>query len=108
MVMIFLSGELIRLRAAYRVVVLPLPVGRDEQDSVGSMNQIPEHSQLFRKEAISSRPKCTLLLSSRRSTTLSPKEVGMMETRISISLSAILIGIRPSWGRRFSAMSNFA
>ncbi len=29
-----------------------------------------------------------------------------METRMSMSLSAILMGIRPSWGRRFSAMSS--
>ena len=48
------------------------------------------------------------VLSRRRRTTLSPKAVGMVETRISTLRSATLISIRPSWGSRFSAMFSFA
>ena len=45
-------------------------------------------------------------------TIFSPKSVGRHETRKSMSfelpLSANRILMRPSWGRRFSAMSSFA
>ena len=51
-----------------------------------------------------------LSLSSSRMTIFSPCRVGMVETRKSSSLSLpwnfILSLIRPSWGRRFSAMSS--
>ena len=51
-------------------------------------------------------------LSRRRSTTFSPNRVGRQETRKSISLlwpwSLIRILMRPSCGRRFSAMSSLA
>ncbi len=41
-------------------------------------------------------------------TRLSPNSVGMVETRKSISRSAILSLMRPSWGSRRSAMSSLA
>ena len=48
-----------------------------------------------------------LLLSSRRMTTRSPYWDGMVETRTSIALRPMRSEIRPSCGRRFSAMSSF-
>jgi len=39
-----------------------------------------------------------------RSTSRSPKEVGMVETRTSMSWSPTRTSNRPSWGKRFSAM----
>ena len=40
-----------------------------------------------------------------RTTILSPKAVGMVETRSSISVSPRAVRMRPSWGRR-AAMSS--
>ena len=54
-------------------------------------------------EARSSRPAC---LSSRRSTTRSPWPEGSVETRTSTARPAIRRLMRPSCGRRFSAMSS--
>ena len=51
-----------------------------------------------------SRPAC---LSSRRSTTRSPWPEGIVETRTSTARPAMRNEMRPSCGRRFSAMSSF-
>ncbi len=40
-----------------------------------------------------------------RMTIFSPKAVGSVETRSSISFPSRSVLMRPSWGRRFSAMS---
>ena len=51
------------------------------------------------------RPAC---LSSSRSTTRSPLPVGMVDTRTSMARPAMRSAMRPSCGRRFSAMSSEA
>ena len=43
-----------------------------------------------------------------RSTTLSPKAVGIVDMRKSMSMPRTAILIRPSWGSRRSAMSSLA
>ena len=88
MVMMFLSGELMRLRQAYRDVVLPEPVGpvarmipwlcRISRSILRSLS--PEKPSRSR---FTSTSACWR--SSRRSTIRSPKAVGMTETRMSIS-----------------------
>ena len=47
-------------------------------------------------------------LSRRRSTTRSPLDEGMVDTRMSTSRPATRSEMRPSWGTRFSAMSSRA
>ncbi|HBO69362.1 MAG TPA: hypothetical protein DD658_04125 [Deltaproteobacteria bacterium] len=53
----------------------------------------------------SSSPSSRLDRSRIRSTVRSPNEVGTTEMRMSISFPPTRIRIRPSWGRRRSAMS---
>src|SRR6185437_660583 len=92
MVMILSSSLLISLRAAYSVVVLPLPVGPVTRT-------IPYGSLMYRRKCRRSsgaKPTTSSVsflnfslidsLSSTRSTAFSPCTVGMMETRKSISL----------------------
>jgi hypothetical protein len=91
------------------VVVLPLPVGP-------VTSRIPcTSSSALRKRSIAgpSNPSDSKLsgtppLSRIRITTLSPCIVGMVETRRSISLPETLSLMRPSCGRRRSAMSSEA
>ena len=46
MVITFFTSESIRLRAAYRVVLLPLPVGpRDQKDPAAPVDEAPEQGQ---------------------------------------------------------------
>ena len=108
-VMMLRLRSLSRVSPAYRVVVLPEPVGpvtsrmpcgrwirRIKRDSLpGSMPK-------WRK---SSRPS---RLSSSRITTRSPWPVGKVETRTSTGRPATRNEIRPSCGSRFSAMSRWA
>ena len=71
---------------------------RDEDDPVGdliSRLKMPTfRSSIPRSESI----RIDEVLSRSRSTTRSPKAVGMVETRMSTLRSATLISIRPSWG----------
>ncbi len=103
--MIFNVGSLIALRAAYSVVVLPLPVGPVTSRmpcgiEISSRNFDSTASGMptvLRSNFIRS-------LSKSRRTTPSPYSMGMIETRTSISRPETLILIRPSCGSRFSAM----
>src|SRR5690242_15147065 len=54
------------------------------------------------------KSSCTLERSRMRSTTLSPHSVGMVETRKSISRPCTVVLMRPSCGRRRSAMLSCA
>jgi hypothetical protein len=91
------------------VVVLPEPVGPVTSKmpcgrwiSFNRRNSSCASMPRWRK---SSRPS---RLSSSRSTTRSPWPVGRVETRTSTGRPATLSEIRPSCGRRFSAMSRWA
>ena len=81
----------------------------DEQDAVRPVNELVDqrlvrvaHAELVERRA---GPAC---LSSRRSTTRSPCPDGIVETRTSTARPAMRSEMRPSCGRRFSAMSSFA
>src|ERR1017187_2026418 len=95
--------------AAYNVVVLPEPVGPVTSRMPyglwirSSLSFCVDASRP--RETRLSRPAC---LSSRRNTTRSPWPDGMVETRTSTARPAMRRLIRPSCGRRFSAMSSFA
>ena len=100
-----MSGLLIDISAEYSVVVLPEPVG-------------PVHSKIPFGLCTSSRIASTTSsrmpsvfkssvvepLSSKRITIRSPCAVGIVERRKSMSRPATLMRMRPSCGRRFSAM----
>ncbi|MNS55627.1 hypothetical protein D3C72_884640 [compost metagenome] len=98
-----------RLSAAYSVVVLPLPVGpvtstmpcgwRIRRSScVSTSGHMPRRSNC-------SRPAS---LSNKRSTARSPWPVGKVDTRTSMGRPPTRSAMRPSCGRRFSAMSRCA
>ncbi len=95
-------------RMAYSVVLLPEPVG-----PVTRMIPCGRSISPFSFSSSSSispsllMSGLRLLLSSRRITTRSPYWDGMVDTRTSIALRPMRREIRPSWGRRFSAMSSF-
>lgn len=91
------SGELIILRNAPRVVDLPEPVGPVTRMIPWGLRMTG--STFFRSSA--RRPSCSRVNSaepwlSRRRLTLSPKFVGNVETRISMSLMPLVNFIRPS------------
>ena len=105
--MMFWVLSLRRSRAAYSVVVLPEPVGPvTSRIPCGlwiSSSIVAWVRGSMPRELSSSRPAC---LSRIRSTTRSPWPDGMVETRTSTARPAILRLMRPSCGRRFSAMSS--
>ena len=98
--------SLMRSSAAYSDVVLPEPVGPvTSRMPFGLWISSSVSAWVFGSmpsEFRSSRPAC---LSSRRSTTRSPCPAGIVETRTSTARPATRSEMRPSWGRRFSAMS---
>ena len=111
--MMLVSARLSLAIAEYSVLVLPLPVGpvtstmpHGRRIAASNLTSDSDSNPSFVMSSIS------LSLSSRRMTIFSPKSVGRHETRKSISLgvpfSLKRILIRPSWGRRFSAISSFA
>ncbi len=105
----FFSRALSVASAAYSVVVLPLPVGPQVRISPCGLRS----SALNRSSTVGSNP--SLLRSSRacdlsrmRMTTFSPSMPGMEEKRRSTVLPSSCTWMRPSWGRRRSAMSSLA
>ncbi len=96
-------------RAAYSVVVLPLPVGPVTSTMPcgcwTSRRKPASTSPLMPRP---SRPSSLSLLSSRRSTARSPCAHGSVETRTSIARWPMRSPMRPSCGRRRSAMSSSA
>ena len=105
-VITFFSAELMRLRQAYRVVLLPLPVGPVTKiipwvrsSSVSNLLRSSSHNPSW------SSVRMPELLSKRRRTQRSPKLVGTVLTRRSISRWPSRTLHRPSCGIRRSAMS---
>ena len=81
----------------------------DQQDSVRTRQQrVEARSSVSASKPICSRLKRTLARSSTRITTLSPCTVGTVDTRRSSSRPLTRVLIRPSCGRRRSAMSRRA
>ena len=108
-VRILRSRELIWLIPAYKVVLLPEPVGPVTKIMPWGLLIKSENKARF--SAVipkSSRFKRALFLSSKRSTTRSPKLDGIVDTRTSTARPAIRKLIRPSCGIRFSAISSLA
>ena len=103
--MMLISGELMEESTAYNVVVLPLPVG-----PVIKIIPLGDATSFFNLSSISaSNPRSLSLISelvlfSNRMTTLSPNDVGIVDTRTSISWFPIFRFMRPSCGSRFSAI----
>jgi len=95
--------------AAYSVVVLPEPVGPVTSTmpcgwAVRWVNRLSVSPCM----PTASRLSLLSLLSSRRSTARSPWALGRVETRTSMARVPRRRLMRPSWGRRFSAMSRSA
>ena len=95
--------------AAYRVVVLPEPVG--PVTSTMPCGCVIRPSNCFSMGAL--MPRCCrsrrpASLSSKRNTARSPCPVGRVETRTSTGLPPTRRVMRPSCGKRFSAMSSCA
>ena len=91
--------------AVYRVVVLPLPVGPVTSSTPwGIFSTLCKRCSGWALKPSTAKSSTTLSRLSRRSTTLSPCMVGTVETRMSRSLPCTRISIRPSCGRRRSAM----
>ena len=98
-----------RESAAYSVVVLPEPVGPVTNMmpcgcEIRSSNRTSVPAAMPRPSS-ESRPAC---LSRRRITTRSPCPVGSVDTRTSTGRPAIRSMMRPSCGKRFSAISSSA
>jgi len=108
-VMMFCCRASRRDSAAYSVVVLPEPVG--PVTSTMPCGWLIRWSMRARASgAMPSRARSRRFgsLSSRRRTTRSPWLEGSVETRTSMPRPPIRMPRRPSWGRRFSAMSRLA
>ena len=105
MVMMLRLGSSISVSEAYRVVVLPLPVGP-------AHSTIPNGARMSRVNTSwvsvgmprSSMRNTDRLLSRTRRTQLSPQIVATVDTRMSISRPSTTMVICPSWGRRRSTM----
>ena len=105
-VMILHCGLLSSVSAAYRVVVLPLPVGPvTSTRPCGLWITWRRRGSSSSGRPSSARLRVALLWSSRRMTAASPFWVGMVASRTSRLLSRTRTVKRPSWGRRFSEMS---
>ena len=88
-------------------MVLPLPVGPVTRTSPSrrlSIRRSQRSSSAASRSCSSDETRAAG--SNTRSTAFSPKTVGRVETRSSISFSDSMRLMRPSWGRRFSAMSS--
>jgi len=106
-VMMLVVVEFRRDSDAYNVVVLPEPVGPVTSTMpcgwLISLSNCGSICPLMPRWLRSRRPAS---LSSRRSTARSPWPVGRVETRTSTGLPPTRNVMRPSCGRRFSAMSS--
>ena len=96
-------------KPAYKVVVLPLPVGPVTKTmpwgcSINLDSRV-KFSPVMPTELKLNRVS---LLSSSLSTARSPCAPGNVETRTSMAFCPSRKEIRPSWGKRFSAMSKSA
>ncbi|CSA91012.1 Uncharacterised protein [Vibrio cholerae] len=96
-------------KPAYKVVDLPEPVG--------PVTRMIPCGRLIKRRKLSwlcavipklCRSRRVAFLSSKRITTRSPCDEGMVETRTSTARPPIRSEIRPSCGTRFSAMSSLA
>src|SRR6056297_172077 len=96
-------------KAAYSVVDLPDPVGPvTSRIPCGRWTRRLSRSRVAPSMPSSGRPSLPACLSRSLSTTRSPWLEGKVDTRTSTGLPASRRLIRPSWGRRFSAMSRRA
>ncbi len=105
-VKIFTSGLFNSARAAYSVVVFPEPVGPVlTMMPLGLRMSWRKATRSSSRMPMRSRSRDTLARSSTRMTMLSPNMVGSTDTRRSTGLPPTTSSMRPSWGRRRSAMS---
>src|SRR5262249_27729881 len=105
-VMILSLMTLSSLRAEYSVVVLPAPVGPvTRMMPLGLAISWRNSASISPGMPTLLRSSDTTVRSSTRMTTLSPNMVGRMLTRKSTGLPPTFSSMRPSWGRRRSAMS---
>ena len=106
-VIILRSWRSICCSAAYRVVVLPDPVGPVTRIMPWGRDTSSSNSRLV-LAAMPRSSVCSLpaSLSSSRITTRSPWLEGMVEIRKSMLRPPRRTLMRPSWGRRRSAISN--
>ncbi len=104
-VMIFTSAVLSWLSAVYSVVVLPEPVGPvTSRMPCGCSSTLRNCGRNASVKPSRWKSNTTVSRSSRRITTLSPCAVGTVLTRRSSSLPCTRSMMRPSCGRRRSAM----
>src|SRR3990172_190064 len=108
-VVMFRSTLLIRFRTLWRVVVFPEPVGPvTSRIPCGRRISTSIWASSWRAIPIPSRGIWELAESRIRTTTFSPKAAGIVDTLRSRFFNPTRTLIRPSCGRRFSAMSIFA
>ncbi|MPN22360.1 hypothetical protein SDC9_169743 [bioreactor metagenome] len=104
--MTFFSGLFSSFSAAYKVVVLPEPVGPVTSTMpLGRFRAWRKRSSTRGGMPILSSSSRPVFWLSRRMTTDSPNCVGKVEIRTSTGLPRTLMLKRPSWGRRFSEIS---
>ncbi len=109
MVRILREPSLSRLNAAYRVVVLPEPVGPVTSTMpLGTCNARCTVCITAAGMPNWVNDKLPCSLSRIRSTTRSLLRVGKVDTRTSNAFAPITSDTRPSWGTRFSAISRRA
>ena len=95
--------------APYSVVVLPEPVGPvTSRMPCGRAIMSSSRARIASSMPSCARSSLPACLSRRRSTTRSPRPAGIVDTRTSTGRPAMRSPMRPSCGRRFSAMSSFA
>ena len=108
-VRILVVMSLSSFNAAYKVVVFPLPVGPVTITiPFGLLMRPLTFSRSSSRKPTLSKLNCTLPRSNTRITTLSPNMVGNTATRRSTGALFKFNSMRPSCGRRRSAMSSFA
>ena len=108
-VMILLPLVSKRCRPAYSVVVLPEPVGPVTRIMpCGCTSRWAKRASTSPCMPTDSRLSLLSLLSNRRSTARSPWALGRVLTRTSTARVPMRSEIRPSWGKRRSAMSSSA
>ena len=108
-VMMLLLPASRRCKAAYKVVVLPEPVGPvTRMMPCGWAIRCSKRFSTGPCMPTDSRLSWLSDLSSRRSTARSPWALGRVDTRTSTARVPMRSEMRPSWGRRFSAMSRSA
>ena len=105
-----MSGWLMRLRHGVERGRLAA-TGRagDQDDAVGPADQRVHQRVVARREAqVGQVEQHARLVEEAHHDALEPRLVGMVETRTSMLLPAIFSEMRPSCGRRFSAMFSAA